>query len=69
MPTGCVIPDMLADIEGYKRHVIELILNLKNHGMILKEIKTHLESRSLKTFTGKNTWAIGTIGKLYNKNK
>jgi len=65
IPTDSVPPDM----EGYKQHVIELILELKGRGMILKEIKAELESRGLKTFTGKDTWAIGTIGNLYSKNK
>ncbi|ACN18038.1 hypothetical protein HRM2_p00520 (plasmid) [Desulforapulum autotrophicum HRM2] len=69
IPTGSVTPDMEVDIEGYKGQVIKLILKLKAQGMILKDIKSELEGRGLKTFTGKTIWATGTIGNLYHKNK
>lgn len=67
--TEGVIPDMKVDIEGYKQHVIKLILKLKAQNMTLKNIKAELEDRGLKTFTEKTVWAVGTIGNLYHKNK
>lgn len=73
-PTGHVtpdtqVPDMKTDKEGYKRDVIKLIVKLKGQGMIFQQIKAELEGRGLKTFRGKDAWAISTIGNLYNKNK
>lgn len=63
--TNHVTPDMEVDIEGYRKYVIELILELKAQGMILKDIKAELEGIGLKTFTGKKIWSAGTIGKLW----
>jgi len=55
------------DKEEYNNYIIDLIIQLKESGMTLNEIKSELEKRKHKTFTGLDSWSTGTIGNLYNK--
>jgi len=53
--------------EKYNTYIIDLIITLKESGLTLNEIKSELEKRRHKTFTGLDSWSTGTIGNLYNK--
>ncbi len=63
-PDAIIVPFTKND---YSDYVTGLIVTLKGSGMTLKQIKSELEKRGLKTLTGLDSWSTGTISNLYNR--
>lgn len=49
--------------------VVKTICNLYLDGMTLQQIKEHLESKKVKTATGKDVWATYVIQKMLKNEK
>ena len=64
-----VTHDIETDPDGYRRHVVGIIVEHRDQGETWKQIKEYLEGQGIKTFTGLDAWAIGTISNLYRKHK
>lgn len=56
-------------IVSEQAEVVKTIFNLYLEGMTLQQIKEHLDSREIKTATGKDVWATYVIQKMLKNEK
>ncbi len=68
LDTAEEIPD-IQNKDEYREYTLNLIIELKNADMTLKEIVDKLYEMGVKTRTGKDKWSIGTIGNILKKEK
>lgn len=57
------------DKEAYRKYTLNLIIELKNADMTLKEIVDKLRDMGVKTRTGIDKWSIGTISNILKSAK
>lgn len=62
-------PSMETDPDGYRRHVVGIIIDRRDQGDTWVQVKAHLETEGLPTFRGNPVWHVGTISNLYKRNK
>jgi len=62
-------PEPWKDKEAYKTYTTEIILKLHKKGISSTDITKELETMGIKTRTGKEKWAPGTIRNIIKKNK